>query len=923
MAAGDPKLLVIDDNPNDLEALRVLVEKAIPGCGLWTAHSGPEGLKLAGAVDPDVMLLDMFMPGMDGIEVIRNLKADEHLRAIPVVFLTSRRTSQEARLRAVHAGGDGLLPKRPNEQELIAEVRAMRKLKAANLGDQRKEGRQASRARGQTRRPRELPAAPMREEMRLRHREEERLRAQSARLKMLVDASRAFAAAGHDYLAVLDQLVRRVCRAFADSSQVRLLSADGQWLELAALHSRDPEATEALRALEGQPLERVDGSRTESRVFRSGKPALFPVITLEQLKASNPPERWPLYERFPPHSAMVVPMRVRGRCIGAMGVTRYRSELPSFTRDDLALAQDLADRAALAVSHARLVRQLPAELAERTCAEEELQRALALLNETQHITRAGGWEYDVRTRRVRWTEEVYRIHGVSGDYDPSSPTKDILFYAPDDQAAITAAFQRAVEKGESYDLELQLRTAQGDQIWVQTIGHAERSEGRIVRVYGTIVAITERKQAQLALRESEMRYRALVEQAGDAFFVHDFEGRFTEVNQRACDSLGYSRQELLQMGVLDVEQDFDLKSAQAEWARIQPGVPFTLHGHQRRKDGSVIPVEVRFGCFVWGGRRLFLGLARDITEREQARQALLESNQRFSLLFEKAAFAVSLSRLPDGVLVDVNEAFEKAFGFTRQEALGRTILELGIIPDAADRARIINELEKHGMVRDQEQLLRTKSAEQRTFSVNIHSVQIAGQQYLLNTALDIADRKRAEEALREERRRLNHVLATAPGAICSFRQHSDGSSDFPYANSSIQDIYGLEPQDLARDASIIRQLIHPDDLARVREAILNPRARCLPGARNTASTIRARGRCGSKVTSCRSGNRMAARSGTESSRISPSASGPNRSSTQSRGCFPAPSTPDLPGGRSPGSRTGSSLTPTKRSVECSNSAAMR
>lgn len=140
-------------------------------------------------------------------------------------------------------------------------------------------------------------------------------------------------------------------------------------------------------------------------------------------------------------------------------------------------------------------------------------------------------------------------------------------------------------------------------------------------------AEAERKKAEEALRESEERFRAYVEQAADALFVHDFSGRFLAVNQLACASLGYSREELLRMSVFDVETDFDLARAQAAWSQIRSDQSFALLGHQRRKDGTTFPVEVKFGCFDLKGERCYMGLVRDITERKRAeeKRAFLEA----------------------------------------------------------------------------------------------------------------------------------------------------------------------------------------------------------------------------------------------------------------------------------------------------------
>jgi PAS domain S-box-containing protein len=135
--------------------------------------------------------------------------------------------------------------------------------------------------------------------------------------------------------------------------------------------------------------------------------------------------------------------------------------------------------------------------------EEAAERARRLLDDAQAISQLGGWEYDVATEAISWTEEVYRIHGVGHDYDPNDLNADLGFYAPDSLRLVDGAFRRARDEGEPYELELELNRADGRRIWVRTAGRPVLIGGDVVRVTGNIMDITDRKQIELALRESE------------------------------------------------------------------------------------------------------------------------------------------------------------------------------------------------------------------------------------------------------------------------------------------------------------------------------------------------------------------------------------------------------------------------------------
>ncbi|MDP2430685.1 MAG: PAS domain S-box protein [Pseudomonadota bacterium] len=190
------------------------------------------------------------------------------------------------------------------------------------------------------------------------------------------------------------------------------------------------------------------------------------------------------------------------------------------------------------------------------------------------------------------------------------------------------------------------------------------------RITGVIVAgrdLTDLEQAHQTLMETETRYRLMVDQMADALFITDLNGRIVDVNQRACDTLGYTRAELLALNVLDVEQDFDLARATALWEALQPGHTVTIHGHHRRKDGMAFPVEIRVSCIELNGKRLLPALAHDISERVQAEEKLNQA----AVVFENAQEGVMVTDRHARILA-VNPAFCEITGYSEAEVLGAT-----------------------------------------------------------------------------------------------------------------------------------------------------------------------------------------------------------------------------------------------------------
>ncbi|MBL0177119.1 MAG: response regulator [Ignavibacteria bacterium] len=144
-------ILAIDDNPDNLITVSALLRESFPDVKVFTALSGAKGVELAAAEQPDVILLDIVMSGMDGFEVCRALKADPALHDIPVVFVTALKVDKASRIRALECGAEGFLSKPIDEIELTAVVRAMLKINLLSIIKRDEHERLAAMVKEQTR----------------------------------------------------------------------------------------------------------------------------------------------------------------------------------------------------------------------------------------------------------------------------------------------------------------------------------------------------------------------------------------------------------------------------------------------------------------------------------------------------------------------------------------------------------------------------------------------------------------------------------------------------------------------------------------------------------------------------------------------------------------------------------------------------
>jgi PAS domain S-box-containing protein len=270
--------------------------------------------------------------------------------------------------------------------------------------------------------------------------------------------------------------------------------------------------------------------------------------------------------------------------------------------------------------------------------------------------------------------------------------------------------------------------------------------------------VTECHQARQALVESERRFRQLVEHAADAVFLHD-KGKIIMVNQQACTSLGYAREELQKMTIADIEAALGPQELQKSWKK-QSKSPITIRGVHRRKDGSTFPVEVRAGDIIYDGQHLRLALVRDITDRLKIEEALGQSEIKYRNLAEAAPSGISIIG-KDGRYKYLNPKFINMFGYNLDDIpTGREWFPKAF-PDSSYRDMVISdwkkEFKKAQVGEVKARTFRVTCKDGTVKVIDFRPVALVTGDWMMFYE-DITKRVRAEEALRQSEQKL-HALA--------------------------------------------------------------------------------------------------------------------------------------------------------------------
>ncbi len=344
-------------------------------------------------------------------------------------------------------------------------------------------------------------------------------------------------------------------------------------------------------------------------------------------------------------------------------------------------------------------------------------------------------------------EACCRLVGCDRDELIGRNAAELNFWA--DSAEQQQKIQQTRRSGVQGPFEVNVRHRSGEMHTIIVTSEPVEFKG-LNAFISTAIDITQHKKSEKALRESEQRFSTIFNYSPIAMVVSRLsDGLMIDANTATQTLLGYSREEMIGHTAAEMQtwDNLQERPALVEQLRSQKRVT-NFETVARMKSGARVNVLISAQVVVIDQEELLLGQIIDITQRKKDDEALRHSEAKYLALFQKSAVPAALTKMPEGIFVDVNEAFENAFGYSRQDILGRTSVEIGII-GVAERQKTYEEIERFGFVHKNEKHLITKSGAARDCLINVNPAKIQGEDYVITTIFDVTERNRAEEALRQ------------------------------------------------------------------------------------------------------------------------------------------------------------------------------
>ncbi|MCC7446024.1 MAG: PAS domain S-box protein [Anaerolineae bacterium] len=415
-------------------------------------------------------------------------------------------------------------------------------------------------------------------------------------------------------------------------------------------------------------------------------------------------------------------------------------------------------------------------------AQKALRESEFSLKRSQAIAHVGHWTWDTQINTVAWSDEMYRIFGI--DREAFTGNLDEVINAaihPDDKARVLQSNAAVINEQRPEILEYRVVWSDGSvrHVSAQPGESLCDSAGNIVRLSGIVQDITERKQAEQALRDSETRFRALIEQAPIAIAMSR-DLKFVYANPKFLEMYGFSTiDELIGQPIVERVAPEHRAEFEARAKRREQNLPAEIKYETvaARKDGSTFYILASVSRVALADGPATLGFFQNISERKQAELALQASERKLRRFIEQSPTGVVLTD-ETGHVVEWNDSQERITGMKRADVLGKYLWDIQhqCLPEAQRTAEAYREIKnkfqeflRTGVLtwpfnRAEIEIQRPDGSAAIIHSV-VSAIQAESGYVAAGLISDLTEQKRAEQALRESEARLRLIVENSPDHI--------------------------------------------------------------------------------------------------------------------------------------------------------------
>ncbi len=429
----------------------------------------------------------------------------------------------------------------------------------------------------------------------------------------------------------------------------------------------------------------------------------------------------------------------------------------------------------------------------------------------------GFWDWNLASGEVYYSPRWAQMLGYSPEeLEPCLQTWEKLVHPDDKAAALRSINEQLQGKTANYEIESRMLTKSGDWKWILSRGWVvDRDEaGQPLNMVGIHIDVARLKQAEAAMLQSHQKFLKAFQYSPDPMTISTVsEGRYLEVNDAFIKNTGFKRHEAIgktchELNIYAYPQDRQrLFNLLKETGSVKDFIV-----DFRSKDGAIRNYILSGEIIELDGEPHFLSASKDITESKRIQDQIRLSEELFSKAFNTSPIPMVIINLDDNKFIMVNEAHCKCVGYSYEETIGRTPVELGIFADPSNLEQVDQMLLNHQSVRDREIRFYNRKGEPRLGLMSSENIVVDGKPCILGILVDITEQRKMEtEMTRLDRLNLvgqmsasighemRNPMTTVRGYLQLLQEREDYKPD--------KDYFDLMIEELDRANSIITEFL--------------------------------------------------------------------------------------------------------------------